>query len=244
MTEFELSESAEEVLAGLWVSKTEQEEPSRRGCELAITDREAALVQLRDFSLIHEHDGTISLTPSGEIEAASIIRRERLAERLLTDVLAVGDEQATEAACRFEHLLRKGIDDQVCTLLGHPKACPHGSPIPPGDCCRDRSRSAGTVISSLAELAAGQAGVIAYLHGTRREMIQRMLAMGVAPGARITLLQTAPSYVLQVGQTQLAVDRETAEDIYVRIAGRRREAHRHRWLSSPLRKLGRQRRGR
>lgn len=244
MTEFELSESAEEILAELWAAKIEREEPFCRKSALALNDREDALAQLRELAMINDREGAISLTPPGELEAASIIRRERLAERLLTDVLNVGEAQATEAACQFEHLLRKGIDDQVCTLLGHPKACPHGSPIPPGDCCRARARSAGTVISSLADLSAGQSGVIAYLHGTRREMIQRMLAMGVAPGARLTLLQTAPSFVLQVGQTQLAVDRETAEDIYVRISGRRRESHRHRWLSSPLGKFGRQRRGR
>ena len=221
MTDLELSESAEEILANLWVAKTERNESSRQGCDLEIGDREAGLAQLGDLGLVHQEGGAVSLTPAGEVEAASIIRRERLAERLLTDVLALGEEQATEAACRFEHILRKGIDDQVCTLLGHPKACPHGSPIPPGDCCRTGARSAGTVISSLADLTPGQTGTIAYLQGTRRDMVQRMLAMGAAPGAPIGLLQTAPSYVFQVGQTQVAVDRETAEDIYVRIGGRR-----------------------
>jgi hypothetical protein len=51
--------------------------------------------------------------------------------------------------------------------------------------------------------------------------MQRLLAMGMVPGTIISLLQRVPSYVLQLGQAQIALDRETARDIYVRITGRR-----------------------
>ena len=244
MTEYELTEGAEEVLARLWVAKHEQDRPSRPVREFGAEDREHAIVQLLESGLVERESDVVSLTKSGEREAESVIRRERLAERLLTDVLDLGEAEATEAACRFEHLLRRGIDDEICTLLGHPKVCPHGSPIPPGECCRAGARSASKVISTLADMMPGQTGVIAYLHGRRREMVQRLLVMGAVPGTPISLVQRLPSYVFQLGQAQVALDRETARDIYVRIAGRRPVAAAAApWLPRPFRRW-RFRRGR
>jgi DtxR family Mn-dependent transcriptional regulator len=242
-----LSETAEEALAELWVASEEKGLAGLQAGEIAGADREAALAQLIAAGLVQQRGSAVSLTDSGKVEAASIIRRERLAERLLTDVVEVDEEQATETACRFEHLLRRGIDDQICTLLGHPRSCPHGSPIPPGECCRVRARGAGTVISALADLSPGQSGVVAYIHGRRRELIQRMLAMGVIPGAPVALVQIVPSYVFELGQgQQVAVDRETAQEIYVRVAGRQPPAKRKtEWLAAPVRGLRlRRRRGR
>jgi DtxR family Mn-dependent transcriptional regulator len=221
MTDYELSDDAEEILARLWAAKEEQNEPS---CPVSSVDSgngKQTIADLVEAGLIDLTGDVISLSASGATEAESVIRRERLAERLLTDVLALGEPEATEAACQFEHLLRKGIDDEICTLLGHPKVCPHGSPIPPGECCASGADSAGKVVAPLAELTPGQTGVIAYIHGTRREMVQRMLAMGAVPGTPISLLQRAPSYVFQIGEAQVAIDRETARDIYVRLTGRR-----------------------
>jgi DtxR family Mn-dependent transcriptional regulator len=221
MSEYDLTESAEEVLARLWVAKEEQDRPSCPVGELGTEDRERALAQLLESGLVEREADVVSLTHSGEVQAESITRRERLAERLLTDVLNLGEAQAAEAACQFEHHLRRGIDDEICTLLGHPRVCPHGSPIPPGECCRAGTRSAGKVISALADMTPGQAGVIAYIHATRREMMERLLAMGAVPGSSISLLQRSPSYVFQLGEAQIAVDRETAQDVYVRITGQR-----------------------
>lgn len=237
MNEYELTEGAEEVLARLWVAKHEQDRPSCPVGELDMEDREQALAQLLESGLLDRESDVVSLTQSGEREAESVIRRERLAERLLTDVLNLGEAEASEAACQFEHHLRRGIDDEICTLLGHPKVCPHGSPIPAGECCRAGARSAAKVLSTLADMMPGQTGVIAYLHGTRREMVQRLLAMGAVPGTPIALLQRVPSYVFQLGQAQVALDRETARDIYVRITGRRPvAAPAAPWLPRPFRR--------
>jgi DtxR family Mn-dependent transcriptional regulator len=214
---FDLSEHAEEALAKLWTATEEQGHPCLHIHELKGSEHAAALAELLEAGLVEQHAGTVTLTGTGRTEAQAVIRRERLAERLLTDVLDLGPEQATEAACQFEHHLRRGIDDEICTLLGHPQVCPHGSPIPPGECCRAGTAEASRVISSLAHLRPGQGGVIAYLVGRRRELMQRLLAMGVLPGAEITLQQAAPSFVFQIGETQVAVDQETAEDIYLRL---------------------------
>lgn len=238
MTHEELSESAEEVLARLWVAKNERGEAACPMSEIAPQKQEAALAELLESGLVEQNAEMVSLTAAGQPEAEAVVRRERLAERLLTDVLGLGEEQAAEEACRFEHVLRRGTADEICTLLGHPKVCPHGSPIPPGDCCRAGTRSAGKVVSALVDLAPGQAGVIAYIQGRRRQMMQRLLAMGAVPGTPVALLQKFPAYVFQLGNSQVAVDRETAQDIYVRITGRRPAPAAGRpWFAHPFRGL-------
>ena len=217
--EIELTEPAEEILADLWVAAEEKHEPSLPASAPAREGAEEALRELAARGLVECRSDRLSLTDAGRREAASIVRRERLAERLLVDVLALPEAAAAETACKFEHLLRRGIDDEICTLLGHPRVCPHGSPIPPGECCRAGAHAAGKVVSALADLAPGQKGAIAYLHSRRREIMQKLLAMGLVPGAPIALLQRSPSYVFQLGQAQIAVDYDTARDIYVRLTG-------------------------
>src|SRR6266581_2441631 len=78
----------------------------------------------------------VELTPRGRQRAGDIIRRHRLAERLFTDSLALDSESEIEQqACKFEHILSPEATDKICSFLGHPKTCPHGAPIPPGNCC-------------------------------------------------------------------------------------------------------------
>jgi len=78
----------------------------------------------------------VELTARGHKRAADIIRRHRLAERLFTDSLAMDSETEIEQqACKFEHILSEEATDKICAFLGHPRTCPHGSPIPPGPCC-------------------------------------------------------------------------------------------------------------
>jgi putative ABC transport system ATP-binding protein len=77
--------------------------------------------------------------PAGEARARDVIRRHRLAERLFMDVLSIRDEAEIESsACKFEHILSPEVTDRMCTLLGHPDSCPHGSPIPQGRCCVEK----------------------------------------------------------------------------------------------------------
>src|SRR5690242_16980666 len=87
-------------------------------------------VSIGDGSMI------VELTDRGRQRAADIIRRHRLAERLFTDSLALDSETEIEQqACKFEHILSPEATDKICTFLGHPKTCPHGAAIPPGQCC-------------------------------------------------------------------------------------------------------------
>ena len=94
---------------------------------------------------VSKGDGSliVELTPRGHKRAADIIRRHRLAERLFTDSLAMDSETEIEQqACKFEHILSAEATDKICAFLGHPKTCPHGSPIPPGPCCGKQAEPA------------------------------------------------------------------------------------------------------
>ena len=83
----------------------------------------------------------LHFTPAGEERARSVIRRHRLAERLFMDVLSIRDAASVESnACTFEHILSPEVTDRICTFLGHPETCPHGGPIPRGECCIRHAR--------------------------------------------------------------------------------------------------------
>jgi putative ABC transport system ATP-binding protein len=94
---------------------------------------------LTHLGLLTVENGKERFTPSGEERARTVIRRHRLAERLFMDVLSIRDEVEIESsACKFEHILSPDVTDRICTLLGHPLECPHGSPIPQGSCCIEK----------------------------------------------------------------------------------------------------------
>ncbi len=75
-------------------------------------------------------EGRYAFSPEGERRARQLVRSHRLAERLTQDVLG---QSAEPSACEFEHLLGTEVVDAICTLLGHPRECPHGYPIPTGE---------------------------------------------------------------------------------------------------------------
>jgi putative ABC transport system ATP-binding protein len=93
----------------------------------------------------------IYFTEKGRRRAEDIIRRHRLAERLFTQTFQVEDEkEVAEQACRFEHILSPEATDRICTFLGHPRTCPHGSPIPAGECCVTAAKaSRGEAVAKL-----------------------------------------------------------------------------------------------
>ncbi len=212
----ELGEKTEELLETMWILTEE-----KKGTSLALDDLKAdekkAVDQLLKAGYITLVDGRATLTEKGRPAARNVVRRHRLAERLLADVLGTRDMLLHEKACKFEHLLDRGLDESICTLLGHPKICPHGKPIPSGRCCRRERGPAQKIVSPLSQLVPGRAGKVAYIYAPESGQLQKLMAMGILPGAPITLIQSYPSYVFNAGQTQFAVDREIADAIYVRL---------------------------
>jgi DtxR family Mn-dependent transcriptional regulator len=206
-----LSDEAQEVLEAWWEQGEERERDQVPLADLGEHASEAALAELQTGGLAVVQDGLVSLTPAGTAAA-------RLAERLLADLLETKASLLEEAACKFEHALHEGIDERVCALLGHPKVCPHGRPIPPGACCQ--AHEAGVrLVARLSELDPGAEGEIAYVLSEDPEKLKKLMAMGILPGMRVQLVRQFPSYVFDIGHTQYAVDREMADEIYVRLTG-------------------------
>jgi putative ABC transport system ATP-binding protein len=99
------------------------------------------LSRMADLRLVALQNGEAQLTPAGSARARDVVRRHRLAERLFKDTFAIDETEAHTQACRFEHIISPELDARICTFLGHPKTCPHGNPIPPGDCCNGKPRA-------------------------------------------------------------------------------------------------------
>lgn len=75
-------------------------------------------------------DRSLRLTPKGREIATSVMRRHRLAERLLTDVIGLEWEKVHKEAARWEHAISADVEEKLVLLLGDPATCPHGNPIP------------------------------------------------------------------------------------------------------------------
>jgi len=93
----------------------------------------ARMEDLRLVKVLEEH--LIQLTERGQSRARDVVRRHRLAERLFKDTFRIDDHEAHSQACKFEHIISPELDQRICSFLGHPTTCPHGNPIPPGECC-------------------------------------------------------------------------------------------------------------
>lgn len=208
----------EELLELIWTIEEEHGETEK---ELLIRKEgssfaEAYLKTLVNNGYILLKDNKVILTEKGQAEAKLIIRRHRLAERLLHDVLEVKEEAMDSSACDFEHFLSEEVTTSICTLLGHPLTCPHGKHIPPGDCCKKTNQEIRPVVFPLTELQPGKNAKISYIVTKFNGRLDRLSSMGLLPGIKINLHQKYPTYVIQMGQTQIAIDSTVARDIYVR----------------------------
>jgi DtxR family Mn-dependent transcriptional regulator len=211
-----LSEKAEEILESLWMLVEEEGQSFADLEKMDVPADDPAYGELTGLALIEIRDGRIYLRPEGKDEGRKIVRRFRLAERLMMDVFNIRGDQAKEKACQFEHLLNEGVDTKVCTMLNHPETCPHGKKIPPGECCIEARRSGDLGVVPLTELKSGDAGEIAYIQTEDDKKMQKLMAMGVLPGNRIRLIQTFPSYIFRVGYSEFAIDTNMAREIFVR----------------------------
>ena len=138
-THFSMEENQDfdEVLEHIW---TRQETADHmQSTDFTQMQWRRLVATLTHLGLLTVKNGTELFTAAGEERARTVIRRHRLAERLFMDVLSIRDEVEIESsACKFEHILSPDVTDRICTLLGHPVACPHGSPIPQGPCCVEK----------------------------------------------------------------------------------------------------------
>ena len=127
------------VLEQVWILGEEGVTPELdRMRESDVKDAPTVIARLKKMGLLETKPNGIGLTRQGEDRARDIVRRRRLAERLLTDTFSIAESEANSHACKFEHIISPELDARICTFLGHPTTCPHGNPIPAGRCCPER----------------------------------------------------------------------------------------------------------
>lgn len=209
----------EEVLELVWTLE-EAHGKAEKGLLLDKVDiptPEETLNRLIREGYVKIADMHVEFTKKGREDARLIIRRHRLAERLLNDVLEVKEDAMDSSACKFEHFLDEEVTTSICTLLGHPTSCPHGKAIPPGNCCEKVNKEIRPVVAPLTELRLGDMAKISYIVTKYHERLDRLSSMGLLPGVQIRLHQRQPTYIIQMGETQIALDTAIARDIYVRL---------------------------
>ena len=213
----EKSKKTEEALSIVW----EEREKKSTALE-AIRNKILGKVEedllpglVREGYLIEERT-SIKFTSIGEALARDVIRRQRLAERLLVDVLELSRRVMDSTACEFEHILSKEVEESICTLLGHPTECPHGLPIPRGECCLKSKDLLESIVIPLSKLTPGETGRIVYVLTHEHPQLHKLMSLGIVPGARISIHQVFPSVVIQVEETQVALEKEIAKEIYVK----------------------------
>lgn len=179
-------------------------------------DVEFLIKSLCDIGLAEIDGDAIKLTAKGYSEAKGLVRRHRLAERLFTDVFDLAADAVHEDACKMEHILSEELTDSVCTFLGHPPTCPHGKPIPRGECCNKYRVSVKPVSMRLSDFEVGQNCKILFITPSDVDKLGRLSSIGIIPGAVIKLLQKKPSVVLQIDETTIAIDSDFAKEIFVK----------------------------
>ena len=169
-------------------------------------------------NLIFLKEDKVGFTEKGRMLAKGLIRRHRLAEQLFTDVFELTEPTVDADACKMEHILSEELTESVCTFLGHPPKCPHGKPIPRGECCKKYKIEIEPMVVRLIDFEVGLKGRIVFIVSAETSRLNRLSSMGITAGCVIKLLQKKPSLVIQVEETAIAIDPDIAKEIYVKKA--------------------------
>lgn len=146
-----------------------------------------AIERLEKMSLItHSPYRGVRLTRKGRSIAVRVIRRHRLSERLLTEVLKVGWEAAHENACLLEHSITDEIADRIEDLLQYPKTCPHGNPIPRND---------GSLVEDISHpltvLGSRYRGLVVKIVDERPKVLKHLKRLNIKPGTCIEVVKSS-----------------------------------------------------
>ena len=159
-----------------------------------------------------ETDHHIRLTSTGQTEANTIVRRHRLTERFLTDILHLDWSQAHLEAHRLEHAISDLVEERLSALLHHPATCPHGSPIPgnfPEGADRAWVMLQDLVVGNVAEIAR-----VSELVEEDQELLQYCDDKNLKPGTTIRIQEKGPDGLIVVttnGDSVAVPDRLNAQ---------------------------------
>jgi DtxR family transcriptional regulator, Mn-dependent transcriptional regulator len=177
----------------------------------AVSETVDRLVRLGYTELLD--DRTLRLTDKGRKLATSVVRRHRLAERLLTDVIGLEWEKVHREAARWEHAISADVEEKLVELLGDPTTCPHGNPIP-----GSKRRSSREPVVSLVKAAPGKVTVarISEKLELSDEALQLVAKARLIPGSTATVVSSGPEgVVVDTPAGAHTVPVEVAEQMFV-----------------------------
>jgi len=172
--------------------------------------------RLTDEGLVALVDGEIALTESGQVLASTMVRRHRLAERFLTDILGLSWAEAHHEAGKWEHVISPVVEAAIKSRLNDPTTCPHGNPIPGSDYIAPESVALSTVpvgtrfvVNRIPEELEFTPGLLEFLESS-----------ALVPGADAEVLGAAPdgTTTVQVDGQPVGLSAFVAERILVTAA--------------------------
>lgn len=191
MSREKLTRSKEDYIKAIWHLGASHQSATGNHLsqELGVTPPAVsrALQRLQTDGLVRTPvGGSASLTPRGRGLAESLIRRHRLVERLLTDVLHMSWDEVHDEAERLEHAISPAVEERLMDLFGPDARCPHGWPVTPSDSSGDEKEMV------MSELPMGQPAQVTRVYERERRLLQYFSGIGLQPGARIRLLDRFP----------------------------------------------------
>lgn len=169
----------------------------------------------------------VTLTESGNQAAEAVLRRHRLTERFLVDMLGMQWHEVHEEACRLEHFISGAVEDRVIASLNNPTTCPHGNPIP-GSVASARTylHDQGAVrLSMLTHMEKATILLISEVVEDEEALILYLHDKGLTPGTQLTVLSNGEekesldrreeSFKLLVGGREVCISKVVASKIWV-----------------------------
>ncbi len=213
------SEKVEEYLEAIYKLQSPDRPlgTSELGKELGVAPASATEMakRLQDKGYVRRGKKSgITLTKSGERAALELIRKHRIAERFLVDVLGMDWQYAHEEACKFEHIMSPDVEKRMEALLDNATTCPHGHPIPD-----EQGRTAPEKVRPLSSLKRCQTGIIAKIAEERRDLLEYLATLGLMPQRKVQVEQVAPfdgPMLIRVDGANYALGREIADKIWVK----------------------------
>jgi DtxR family Mn-dependent transcriptional regulator len=164
--------------------------------------------------LEHQPYRGVELTREGRTAAVAAIRRHRIVERFLADMLGYAWNEADRLAGAFEHELPQEVEDRIFVAMDRPATCPHGFPIP------DRDVSDIPEMPSLYALEPGDTAVVAVPGSTDPEVVTFLDTLGLRPGVEVEVREKHPfdgPLVLRVDGMERTIGEKVASQIFVRV---------------------------
>lgn len=212
------SQAVEDYVAAIWRITldgglaTTSEVARRLGVTPASTSHMFKRLAEQGLVAYREYSG-VSLTADGERAAAGYVRRHRVIERFLVDLLSIPWDRVDAYADQMEHALPDEVIDRLEAVMDYPDTCPHGHPIP---------APSGKIVAepavAIAELTPGSHARVVRVDEKDPELLRYLQERGLVPGSKLQLVQrdaTGQTLTLAIGGQQHVVGPRVAEAVFV-----------------------------